>query len=96
MTDELQAPVAGWPRAIAKYCAETIGNFVLVTEAQNNKAGQKLLAPKKKIFFEWPDGAPIHAITEDIRDVNDWNEKHVRERTERFARLLLAYWKVKG
>jgi hypothetical protein len=86
----------GWPRAIAKYCSETVGNFVLVTEAQNNKAGQKLLAPKKQIYFEWPGGAPIHAITEDIRDVNDWNEAYVRERTERFARLLLAYWKVKG
>jgi len=86
---------AGWPRAVAKYCSETIGNFVLVSEAQNNKAGQKLLAAKKKVYFEWPD-APVHAITEDIRDVNDWNEKHVRDRTERFARLLLAYWKVKG
>lgn len=86
---------AGWSEAVAKYCSEIIGNFVLVTGAQNNKAAQKLLAPKKQIFFEWPD-APIHAITEDIRGVADWNEAYVRDRTERFARLLLAYWKVKG
>lgn len=86
---------AGWPRAVAKYCSETIGNFVLVTVEQNTKAGQKLLAPKKKIYFEWPD-APIHAITEDMRMVNDWSESYVRERTERFAALLLAYWKVKA
>lgn len=85
----------GWPRPVAKFCSETIGNFVLVTEAQNNKAGQKLLAPKKKIYFEWP-GAPVHAITEDIRAIDDWNEQIVRDRTERFARLLLDYWKIKA
>lgn len=85
---------AGWPREIARFCSETTGNFVLVNEAQNNKAAQRLLEPKKKVYFETP-GAPVHAITEDIRNVDEWTESYVRARTERFAKLLLAYWNIK-
>lgn len=86
---------AGWSRTVSKFCAETTGNFVLVNEAQNNRAAQRLLPEKKDIYFKWPD-APVHAITEDMRDVDDWTEAQVRARTERFAQLLLAYWKIKG
>lgn len=83
----------GWTEDKVAACAELLGNFVLVTKTQNNKAGQKLFEAKKPVYFETP-GAPVHAITEDVRTVDTWTEKQLRDRTERLVRLLLAYWKI--
>jgi Protein of unknown function DUF262/Protein of unknown function (DUF1524) len=85
----------GWTEEMAKACRNLLGNFVLLTKAQNNKAGQKGLAEKLVIYFETA-GAPVHAITEDLRHATVWTEAEVRERTERLVRLLLAYWKIGG
>jgi hypothetical protein len=86
---------AGWTEGAAKACKNLLGNFVLLTRAQNNKAGQRPFAEKMVVYFQTPD-APIHAITEDLRGAPVWTEAAIRERTERLVRLLLAYWKIGG
>lgn len=83
----------GWKPEAARFCSELIGNFVLITAAQNNRAGQKALAKKLAIYFE-TDGAPVHALTEDVRGVTEWTETRVQERTEAFARALLKTWDI--
>ena len=85
---------AGWTPAQQHECSELVGNWVIVTAAQNNRAGQRVLEFKLGVYFR-TDGAPVHAITEDVRDVTDWTEERVRARTDAFARILLAYWKMK-
>lgn len=82
---------SGWDEAAAKACRNLVGNFVLLTKAQNNKAAQKLLADKLDIYFNTP-GAPVHAMTQDMRGVSGWNEAQVRGRTERLVARVLAYW----
>lgn len=84
---------SGWTEDAAKACRNMVGNFVVLTRAQNNIAAQKPLPEKLSIYFNTA-GAPIHAITEDVRGATAWTHVQVRERTERLARLLLAYWKI--
>ena len=84
----------GWTPASANAHANLLGNYALVTTAQNNRANQKGIDEKRAIYFEWPGGAPIHPITEDIRRATGWNEQHVVERTERLIGLLLADWDI--
>ncbi|MDX2233968.1 MAG: DUF262 domain-containing HNH endonuclease family protein [Hyphomonadaceae bacterium] len=81
----------GWTAHAANACANIIGNFVLVTYAQNNRAGQKVFEEKHNIYFNWP-GAPVHPITEDVRRNVEWTERHVRARTERLIAMLAADW----
>lgn len=85
---------AGWTSAQQHDCSELVGNWVIVTAAQNNRAGQRPLVFKLGVYFK-TDGAPIHAITEDVRDSESWTEERVRARTDAFAIALLAYWKMK-
>ncbi len=81
----------GWSASAANACANLVGNFVLVTGAQNNRASQRAFEDKQNIYFNWP-GAPVHPITEDIRRNTDWTERHVRARTERLIAMLAADW----
>jgi hypothetical protein len=83
---------AGFSQKATAACANLIGNYVLVTYAQNNAAGQKAWAAKKDIYFDWMGGAPVHPITEDVRRQTEWTERHLRARTERLTAMLAADW----
>lgn len=85
---------AGWTAAQQRECSELIGNWVILTAAQNNRAGQRPLPYKLDVYFN-TKGAPVHVMTENVRGVTDWNEDSVRVRTDIFARALLAYWNIK-
>jgi hypothetical protein len=82
---------SGWTSASVAACANLLGNFVLLTTQQNNKAGQRPFEEKHNIYFNWP-GAQVHPITEDIRRNTEWTERHVRARTERLTSMLAADW----
>jgi Protein of unknown function DUF262/Protein of unknown function (DUF1524) len=84
----------GWSAAAQRECSELLGNWVIVTAAQNNRAGQRPLAFKLDVYFN-TTGAPVHVVTEDVRGVADWTEERVRARTDAFARALLAYWNIR-
>ncbi|KAF0182272.1 MAG: DUF262 domain-containing protein [Hyphomonadaceae bacterium] len=83
----------GWTEDGVKASCNMLGNFVLLTKAQNNKAAQKTLPEKLEVYFNTA-GAPVHAITQDMRGATVWTEAQIRERTERLVRLLLAYWNI--
>ncbi|MEZ6022366.1 MAG: HNH endonuclease family protein [Hyphomonadaceae bacterium] len=71
--------------------ANLIGNQTLVTHDQNKRADAKPYPDKRKIFFNTP-GAPIHALTKDIANVDDWNPDVIEARQERLVRLLCEDW----
>ncbi len=82
----------GWTPGLTNTCAHLIGNFLLLTTPQNSRAGQRSYEDKLRIYFDWPGGAPVHPLTEDIRRVPEWTERQVRDRTERLIALLMADW----
>ena len=71
--------------------AHLLGNLVLVTHAQNTIADTKPYPDKRKIFFN-TQGAPIHQVTRDIHNIEDWTLNAVEERHERLVRILCEDW----
>jgi hypothetical protein len=71
--------------------AHLIGNFVLVTYEQNERADNKPYPDKKRIFFNTPS-APMHAVTKDIAGIDEWTFDTIEERHERLVRILSEDW----
>ena len=65
------ARLASRPRRAGAMRRESLGNLVLVTKVQNDRAGNQDLARKLEVYFNTP-GAPIPAINEDLRGRSQW------------------------
>ena len=72
-------------------CTESLGNLVLVTKAQNDKAGNLDFARKLKVYFE-TRGAPKLAINEALRGRTEWKAADVRAREMRLFELDRVLW----
>ena len=70
---------------------DTLGNFVLLPHELNQKADRLDYRHKSKIYFS---GAPLFALTEDLRDISAWTPDIVRQRTETLAQILIAEWRL--
>ena len=76
-------------------CTEALGNLVLVSKAQNDKAGNLDFARKHAIYFP-PSGGPTLAINEYVRRQKQWTPAQVREREEELMKRLQALWGFGG
>lgn len=70
---------------------ESLGNLVLVTKAQNDRAGNQDLARKLDVYFNTP-GAPIPAINEDLRGRSQWLAADIKAREAELMRLIEELW----
>lgn len=70
---------------------ESLGNLVLVTKSQNDRAGNQELARKLDIYFNTP-GAPIPAINEDLRGRSHWLPADIGAREVELMRLIEELW----
>ena len=77
----------------ASQCTESLGNLVLVTKAQNDKAGNLDFARKHAIYFP-PSGGPVLAINEYVHRQKVWTPAQVRERDEDLMKRLQALWNL--
>lgn len=69
-----------------------IGNLTLINQAQQDAAAHKPFPDKRKVYFDM--GAPVHALTEDLRPCLDWSYDHIEQRQERLVNALLEDWGV--
>jgi len=76
-------------------CTEALGNLVLVSKAQNDKAGNLDFTRKHAIYFP-PSGGPTLAINEFVRRQKQWTPVQVRERDEELTKRLQALWGFGG
>jgi hypothetical protein len=74
-------------------CTESLGNLVLVTKAQNDKASNLDFARKREIYFGTP-GAPIPALNEPVRQHREWRARQIREREAELIGHLDALWGI--
>lgn len=79
--------------ALRAELAHLLGNLVLITYEQNKEADNKPFDKKKKVYFETPN-APIHKLTDDIRNVQEWTLHAIEERHEKLVGILCADWGV--
>ena len=74
-------------------CTNSIGNLVLVTREQNDRARNAELARKLEIFFHAP-GAPVPRITAELEGIAEWRAPQLLAREERLLGLVRAIWKI--
>jgi len=74
------------PELRSRY-AHLLGNWILLTRAQNKIAARKSYAEKRDLFFKTP-GAPIWAITRDIESIEEWTWEAIDRRHSRLIAVL--------
>ncbi|MEM6534905.1 MAG: DUF262 domain-containing HNH endonuclease family protein [Pseudomonadota bacterium] len=84
-----------WPNAaVHRELCETIGNFVLLSDAANQRADNVGFDAKKALYFA--NGEPEFALTRDLADQLAWTPDVVRRRTAQLADILSATWELDG
>lgn len=74
-------------------CTNSIGNLVLVTREQNDRARNAELARKLEIFFRAP-GPAVPRITAELEGISEWRAPQLLAREERLVGLIRAIWKI--
>jgi hypothetical protein len=73
-------------------CTEALGNLVLVTKAQNDRASNLAFARKHEIYFNTP-GAPIAILNEELRGRRVWTAEEIRQRDAELMGQVEMRWK---
>jgi len=72
---------------------ESLGNLVLVTKAQNDKAGNLDFARKKEVLFKVAE-APTLPVNAYVRQQSQWTSQQIREREAELMRHLDQLWRI--
>jgi hypothetical protein len=72
-------------------CTDSLGNLVLVTKDQNDKAGNRDFARKLQVYFN-TRGAPAVAINEDLRGKTEWKPAEIGAREAEMFQLVEELW----
>ncbi len=73
-------------------CIESLGNLVLISQKQNDKARNASFAEKKRIYATVDVAAPLLAITSDVVEVDEWRRFEIEAREDRLLRVLEHLW----
>jgi hypothetical protein len=72
-------------------CTESLGNLVLVTKGQNDRARNYSFVRKREVYFKTV-GAPLPAINEGLRDKDEWKAADIRAREIELNALIDKCW----
>jgi hypothetical protein len=72
-------------------CTNSLGNLVLVTKDQNDKAGNHEFARKLEIYFE-TRGAPAVALNAGLRGKSEWKAREIMAREAELFQLIEGLW----
>ncbi len=78
--------------ALRERCTHSLGNLILVTREQNERAKNRDFADKMAIFLDDAGNAP--ALTRQLADLSAWTPDSVLEREERLMAILCRLWKL--
>jgi hypothetical protein len=70
---------------------ESLGNLLLVTKSQNDRAGNLPFAQKRDIYFP-PSPAPCPAINLALRDLSEWKPAQIKARETDMLNLIETLW----
>lgn len=71
---------------------ECIGNFTLLTHAENQEADRKSFGEKLGIYFR--NGAPSYALSIDLKEREHWTPEDVRVRRDKLISHLVQDWSL--
>jgi Protein of unknown function DUF262/Protein of unknown function (DUF1524) len=75
-------------------CVESLGNLVLITQDQNDKARNASFEAKKIIYASAPDRAPLLPITADVLSLAEWRRDEIEEREMRLLAMVANLWRI--
>jgi hypothetical protein len=74
-------------------CTESLGNLVLMTKAQNDKAGNQDFARKQQVLFGGHGVLPL-PINDYVRGQTEWRAPQIREREAELLGHLYGLWHI--
>jgi hypothetical protein len=74
-------------------CIASLGNLVLVSKAQNDKAANLDFANKLEVYFNTP-GAPTLALTDQLRGRKNWTVTDIEQREKVLLGHLARLWQI--
>jgi hypothetical protein len=77
---------------VREQCTESLGNLLLVTKAQNDRAGNHDFAYKLDIYFN-DRNAPVVVINQDLRARTEWKPREIKAREAELLTHIEALWK---
>jgi hypothetical protein len=75
-------------------CTESLGNLVVVTERQNDRARNQEFLRKRDIYRGSADDAPVLPISRDAVEATAWRADEIRARETRLLGLINATWGI--
>ena len=75
-------------------CTESLGNLVLMTRAQNDKAGNQDFARKQEVLLKGGGAQLPLPINDYVRRQAEWRAAQVKEREGELLRLLSRIWDI--
>jgi len=75
-------------------CTESLGNLVVVTQKQNDKARNQEFARKREIYRGTLDDTPVLAITRDAVEASFWRGGEIRTREAKLLGLIRDIWGI--
>lgn len=74
---------------------DCLGNLVLITQQENDRARNASWAEKKDIYGKFSAGkAPLLAITRDVLGEHDWRRAEIEVREQRLIGLIEKIWRI--
>jgi hypothetical protein len=73
---------------------ESIGNLVLITQQDNDKARNASWDAKKDIYAKASNRAPLLPITSEVIDEREWRRPQIEAREQRLMGLMGRIWRV--
>lgn len=88
-----------WRRMFASHeerdsCTDSLGNLVLVTHRQNDKARNQDFARKREVYQAREQGFEPLAITRDVIDARSWLADEIKTREMRLINLIYGIWDI--
>lgn len=75
-------------------CTESLGNLVVVTQRQNERARNQEFQRKRDSYRGAVDDPPVLPITREVVDAAAWRPADIRAREARLLDLVSATWGV--
>ena len=75
-------------------CTNSLGNLILVTEKQNDRAKNDIFWRKQAVYRSPEEGRQILEISREAVEAPDWGSERIRQREARLHQLISEIWNI--
>ena len=75
-------------------CTESIGNLVLISDKQNDKARNASFGTKKEIYLKAEAKTPVLPTTREVLQCSEWHRFEIEAREERMIDWIEKIWRI--